>query len=94
LRRSSLRFRGWFPFPNHKHWVFIVAGLLIAGNFVYVYVVAPKLRLRNEACDWKNPDACQTASRFSWIVLWRSAGLYIIGFFTGYILGSLRVRFG
>ena len=32
---------------HHKHWVFIVAGLLITGNFVYVYVVAPKLQMRN-----------------------------------------------
>ena len=25
---------------HHKHWVFIVAGLLIAGNFIYVYGVS------------------------------------------------------
>lgn len=28
---------------GRKHWMIIVAGLLITGNFVYVYVVAPKL---------------------------------------------------
>ena len=78
---------------HHKHWVFIVAGLLITGNFVYVYVVAPKLQMRNGACDPNDPTACQTASRFSRIVLWCSAGLYLVGCFTAYILGPFLVRF-
>ena len=73
--------------------MFIVAGLLITGNFVYVYVVAPKLQMRNGACDPNDPTACQTASRFSRIVLWCSAGLYLVGRFTAYILGPLLVRF-
>src|SRR5271167_4763389 len=59
---------------HHKHWVFIVAGLLITGNFVYVYLVAPKLQMRNGACDPNDQAACQTVSRFSRIVLWCSAG--------------------
>jgi mercuric ion transport protein len=78
---------------HHKQWVFIAAGLLITGNFVYVYVVAPKLQMKNGACDRNNPAACQTASRFSRIVLWCSAGLYLVGCFTAYILGPLLVRF-
>src|ERR1700721_3614537 len=49
---------------HHKHWVFIVAGVLISSNFVYVYAVAPKLQMRNDACDPNDPTACQTASRF------------------------------
>src|SRR3979409_1496818 len=43
---------------HHKHWVFIVAGLLIAGNFVYVYAIAPKLQKRNGACAPDDPAAC------------------------------------
>ncbi len=78
---------------HHKHWVFIVAGLLIAGNFVYVYGVAPKLKMRSGACDPNDSGACQTADRFSQIVLWCSAGLYVVGFFTAYILGPLLIRF-
>jgi mercuric ion transport protein len=78
---------------RHKHWVFIVAGLLITANFVYVYAVAPRLQIKNEACDPNDPTACQTASRFSRIVLWCSAGLYLVGGFTTYILGPLLVRF-
>jgi mercuric ion transport protein len=79
---------------HHKHWVFIAAGLLIAGNFVYVYGVVPKLQMRSGACDPNAPHACQTASRFSMVVLWCSAGLYMVGFFTAYILGPLLIRFG
>src|SRR5438270_11020516 len=78
---------------HHKHWVFIVAGLLISSNFVYVYAVAPKLQLKNRTCDPNDPSACQTASRFSRIVLWCSAVLYMIGCSTAYILGPLLVRF-
>src|ERR1700684_761382 len=47
---------------HHKNWVFLVAGLLISGNFVYVYVMAPKLQIQNGACDPNDPSACQTAS--------------------------------
>lgn len=78
---------------HHKHWVFIIAGVLISTNLVYVYAVAPKLQLRNRACDPTDPAACQTASRFSRIVLWCSAVLYMVGFFTAYILGPLLVWF-
>jgi mercuric ion transport protein len=76
---------------HHKHWVFIVAGLLITGDFAYVYTIAPKLQ--SGTCDPNDPVACQTASRFSRIVLWCSAGLYLVGCFAAYILGPLLVRF-
>src|SRR5208282_907307 len=50
----------WLVSLSHrKHWVFIVAGLLITGNFVYVYVVAPKLQMSNRACNPNDPAACQ-----------------------------------
>src|SRR5947209_15512358 len=50
---------------HHKNWVFIVAGALIAGNFVYVYLVAPRLQAGQGACDANDPATCRTASRFS-----------------------------
>ncbi len=77
----------------HKHWVFIVAGVLISSNFAYVYSVAPKLQMKNGACDPSSPAACRTTNRFSRIVLWCSAGLYLVGCFTAYVLGPLLVRF-
>jgi mercuric ion transport protein len=78
---------------QHKHWVFVVAGLLITGNFVYVYAIAPKLQLKSGACDPNDPAACQTANRFSRIMLWCSAVLYLIGGFTAYLLGPILARF-
>jgi len=78
---------------HHKHWVFVVAGVLISSNFAYVYAVAPKLQLRRGACDPADPSACQTASRFSRVVLWCSAVLYMVGCFTAYILGPILVHF-
>jgi mercuric ion transport protein len=77
---------------HHKTWVFIVAGVLISGNFVYVYAIAPKLQMRTRACDPGAPDSCRTASRFSRVVLWCSAVLYMVGCFTAYILGPLLIR--
>ena len=78
---------------HHKNWVFIVAGVLISGNLVYVSAVAPRLQARSGACDPIDPGACQTASRFSRIVLWCSAVLYLIGCFSAYLLGPILMRF-
>ncbi len=74
---------------HHKNWVFVVAGVLISGNFVYLYAIAPRLQARAGSCDPTDPRACQTASRFSRIVLWCSAALYLTGCFTAYLLGPL-----
>jgi hypothetical protein len=78
---------------HHKNWVFLVAGVLISGNFVYVYALAPRLQARTGACDPNNATACQTASRFSRIMLWCSAALYLIGCFTAYLLGPILMHF-
>jgi mercuric ion transport protein len=78
---------------HHKHWVFVVAGVLISGCFVYTYAIAPKVQRRSGACEPNDPSACQTATRFTRIVLWCSALLYGIGCFAAYILGPLLVHF-
>jgi len=78
---------------HHKNWVFAVAGVLISGNFVYSYGIAPRLQVRSGACDPNNPTACHTARRFSRLVLWCSAVLYLIGCFTAYLLGPILMRF-
>jgi hypothetical protein len=78
---------------HHKNWVFVIAGALIAGNFLYVYVVTPKLRARGGACGPDDPQACQTSSRLSRIILWCSGALYLVGFFSAYLLGPLLVKF-
>src|SRR3954454_21824771 len=78
---------------RHKHWVFLIAGVLIAANFVYVYRIAPRIQAKHGACDPNDPSACQTASRFSRAILWCSAALYLIGCFTAYLLGPILVHF-
>ena len=77
---------------RHKNWVFIVAGILICGNFIYVYGAVPRLQARSGACDPHDPTPCQTAGRFSRIMLWCSAGLYLIGCFTAYLLGPILMH--
>jgi hypothetical protein len=80
---------------HHKEWVFAISGLLIAGNFFYVYRFAPRLRATaGEACSTEDPNACHTASRVSRTVLWLSAGIWVTGFFAAFVLGHLLERFG
>ena len=79
---------------RHKSMVFLVSGILIGGNLLYVYIVAPKLQAAGAACAPGTPDACRSASRFSRIVLWTSATIYAIGVFSAFVLGPLLMRFG
>jgi hypothetical protein len=79
---------------HHKNWVFIVAGVLIVSNFVYVYALAPRLRACSEACPTDGPGACVPVSRTSRALLWISATLYGCGVFTAYLLGPILMRWG
>ena len=79
---------------RHKDWTFMVAGLLITANFFYVFLVAPKLRIRNQTCPVDQPNACNTASRMSQWILWVSAGIYLVGCFSAYLLGPLLRHVG
>src|SRR6202023_1311473 len=57
---------------HHKNWVFLIAGLLITGNFVY-------LKSRAAICPADAADACAAATRTSRVVLWISAAIYCFG---------------
>src|SRR3954452_14105175 len=50
---------------HHKNVVFIVAGLLISGNFVYPYCVAPRRQARNGSCAPAGRSGSQTAIRLA-----------------------------
>ncbi len=90
---SALSAAPWLVYlSHHKNWVFVIAGLLIASNFIYVYRIAPWLQMKNGACERDDSAACQTASRFSRVILWTSGCLYAIGWFSAYVLGPLLVR--
>ncbi len=78
---------------QHKNWVFLIAGSMIGGNFLYTYLLAPNLRGKGQACSVSAPEACTTASKFSRAVLWISAIIYTLGFFSAYLLGPLLMRF-
>jgi hypothetical protein len=70
---------------RHKTWVFAASALLIAGNFYYVYRLAPGLLARTGACDVDDPS-CARASRTSRGLLWMSALLLVTGFSVAYLL--------
>jgi len=75
---------------RHKPWTFAISGLLIAASFLHLYYVGP--RFRSQACSPDYPDGCDTASRFSKVVLWASALLYATGFFVAFLLGPILTR--
>ena len=78
---------------RHKEWVFLIAGLLIAVSFFYAYRLAPRFKAQGDACSIEDaPTACDTATRVSRIALWISAAIYIVGFFTAYVLGPILAR--
>lgn len=79
---------------RHKNWTFTIAGLLITANFFYVFLIAPKLRASTQACPTDQPSACGAASRMSRWILWVSAGIYLVGFFSAYLLGPVLRYFG
>jgi len=79
---------------RHKDVVFLISGLLIGGNLLYVYVIAPRLQEAGAACLPDAPEACSSTSRFSRIVLWISATIYAVGVFSAFVLGPLLMRFG
>ena len=75
---------------RHKEWVFIVAGVLIVSDFVYMYWLAPRLKAQGQACSIEDgPTACDTATRVSRVALWVAAIIYAVGFFTAYLLAPL-----
>lgn len=78
---------------RHKAWVFTAAGVLVAGNFFYVYRLSPRLRLEAAACSPEDPGACGAAGHFSRVILWISAGICLVGFSVAYVLGPILMRF-
>src|SRR5579862_7230336 len=66
---TTLSAAPWLVALSHrKHWVFLIAGILISGNFIYIYALAPRLQARSGACDPSDTSACEVASRFSRVV--------------------------
>jgi len=88
---STLSALPWLvTLSRHKHWTFAVSGVLIALSFLNKYYIAP--RLKAKACVPDNPSACEDASKFSRALLWVSAVIYTIGFFSAYLLGPILTK--
>jgi mercuric ion transport protein len=69
---------------KYKDWTFLAAGLMIGFNFWLFYG-----RKRNQACEIDEngkETACDTAARWSKVILWISAGTYLVGLFMAYLL--------
>ena len=79
---------------SHKVWLFAVSGALIASDFLYIYWLSPRLKVHGRACSIEGgPTACDATTRISRVALRVAAGIYAVGFFTAYVLGSILTRF-
>jgi mercuric ion transport protein len=89
---SILSFMPWLvSLSHHKSWVFAISGTLILLSFVQTYAITPRLRKREDTCAADDPS-CDRASKISRVLLWISAVIYLIGFFTAYMLGPILSR--
>lgn len=70
---------------QHKEWTFLVAGLMIGLNFWLIYGRKQK-QVACEIGEDGRETACDTASRWSKVILWISAGLFLAGLFMAYLL--------
>jgi mercuric ion transport protein len=88
---STLSFLPWLvSLSRHKAWTFSMSGGLIAWGFLNTYYIGA--RFRTQDCSPIDPAACAVASRLSKVLLWISAGIYLVGFFVAYGLGSILTR--
>jgi mercuric ion transport protein len=88
---SALSFMPWLvTLSRHKQWTFSVSGILITLSFVNMYYIAP--HLRPAECSPDDPSACEDTSRVSKVVLWVSAGIYVVSVFVAYVLGPILAR--
>jgi hypothetical protein len=67
------------PVSQHKGWIFLTAGLLIAVSSVLT--LRPQGRL---ACALTGGRGCEAAGQFSRVMLWVAISIYGIGAFTTY----------
>lgn len=89
---SMLSFMPWLVMlSRNKALVFAVSGVLITLSFSQMYVIAPRLKTQTEACPPNDPT-CERTTRVGRVVLWISAVIYLIGFFTAYLLGPILAR--
>ena len=72
---------------QHKGWVFLVAGLVIAGSRLYNERVAPRVVVQGASC----PPALGRWTRRVW---WLSVMLYAVGLMAVYVVGPVLLGSG
>jgi mercuric ion transport protein len=88
---STLSFLPWLvTLSRHKQWTFAVSGGLIALSFLNTYYIAPRFQAKE--CSPDDPSVCADASKVSRVLLWVSAGIYLVGFFVAYVLGPILAK--
>ena len=88
---STLSAMPWLvTLSRHKQWTFAATGILIGLSFLNTYYVAP--RVKAKACSPDNPPACEDASKLSKVLLWVSATIYVVGFFSAFVLGPILTK--
>ena len=73
------------PLSRNKEWVFLVAGALIAANWVLVWRWDRRASCEVSPGAAAGETACDVAGRFSRRVLWLSTGLYVVGFVVAFL---------
>ncbi|MDT0646470.1 hypothetical protein RM545_07200 [Zunongwangia sp. F260] len=77
---------------KYKDWTFLIAGTMIGFNFWLFYG-----RKRKQTCEIDgngNETPCDTAARWSKVILWVSFGLYVLGLFSAYLLLPIQKFLG
>jgi mercuric ion transport protein len=88
---STLSSLPWLvTLSHHKQWTFAVSGVLTGLSFLNTYYLAP--RLKANACTPDSPSACDDTSKFSKVLLWISAAIFAVGFFSAYVLGPILTK--
>lgn len=76
---------GLVSLSRHKTWVFLAAGLLVAGSRLYLSYGVPRLTAEGASC----PGSVGRWTRGIW---WASAVLYGVGGFVAFVLGPILDR--
>ena len=77
------------PISKHHNWIFLVAGILLIVNGIFV--IKPKGKV---ACSITGGKGCEVAGSFSKWMFWISVILYSIGAFFAYAFVPLMELIG
>ena len=77
------------PISKHHNWIFLIAGILLVVNGIFV--IKPKGKV---ACSITGGKGCEVAGSFSKWMFWISVILYSIGAFFAYAFVPLMELIG